>query len=160
MTSPNFKNCIGSTPSLQNCNRMTCFWISSKQRFVSFCPPLLPSPPPHTNKIPQPFTESPLGVWISTTWRPWRSCPESCGAPFLEVLKSRLDGSWAAWAGGRQSCPWQAVCTLRTLPIQTILWLYDSMIVLSHFSHFKAQNHYNRTTTKTKTEKDWNFIWF
>ena len=28
--------------------------------------------------------------------RPWHSCPESCGAPLLEVLKTRLDGSWAA----------------------------------------------------------------
>ena len=28
--------------------------------------------------------------------RPWHSCPESCGAPSLEVLKARLDGPWAA----------------------------------------------------------------
>ena len=25
--------------------------------------------------------------------RPWHSCPESCGAPSLEVLKARLDGA-------------------------------------------------------------------
>jgi len=28
--------------------------------------------------------------------RPWHCCPESCGAPCLEVLKARLDGPWAA----------------------------------------------------------------
>jgi len=28
--------------------------------------------------------------------RPWHSCPESYGAPALEMLKARLDGPWAA----------------------------------------------------------------
>ena len=33
----------------------------------------------------------------------------SCGAPSLEALKARLEGPWAAWAGGRQPCPRQGV---------------------------------------------------
>jgi len=34
---------------------------------------------------------------------------EAVGAPYLVALKARLDGPWAAWAGGGQPCPWQGL---------------------------------------------------
>ena len=59
--------------------------------------------------------------------RHWHCCPESCGAPSLEVLKAGLDGPWAAWAGGGNQ-PMAGVgagWALRPLPTKAILWLYD-----------------------------------
>ena len=41
-------------------------------------------------------------------------------------------GLWASWSSGRCPCPWQGVGTrwsLRSLLTQTILWVYDSMIL-------------------------------
>ena len=57
----------------------------------------------------------------------YRLPTEVVDAPSLEVLKSRLDGPWAAWAGGGQPCPWQGSRTwsLRSLPTQVMLWFYE-----------------------------------
>ena len=49
---------------------------------------------------------------------------EAVDAPSLKAFKARLDGPWAAWAGGWQPCPWQRIETiraLRSLPTQTML---------------------------------------
>jgi len=41
--------------------------------------------------------------------RPWHSCPESCGAPSLEVLKAMLDEALGSlsWCGA--TSPWQGL---------------------------------------------------
>ena len=61
-------------------------------------------------------------------------------AASLEALKVRLDGVWAAWAGGWH-CPWQEDGTrwaLRFLSTQTVLWFYHSLIPYECSQHFQG----------------------
>ena len=57
--------------------------------------------------------------------RHWHKLPkEAVDAPALKVFKARLEGRWAAWAGGWQPCTQQRFGTgwaLKSLPTQTIL---------------------------------------
>jgi len=45
------------------------------------------------------------------TVMPWYCCPESCGAPSLDVLMAGLDGALGSLSWWRAANPWQGVGT-------------------------------------------------
>jgi len=56
--------------------------------------------------------------------RRWHCCPESCGAPSLEVLKAGLDGALGSLSCREPALPMEqggAEWALRSLPTQTML---------------------------------------
>jgi len=77
----------------------------------------------------------------------------SCGAPSLEALKARLVGALGSLRCWGAALPMARVggdwLTLRSLPTQTVLWFYDSMILcLQRSVNIKTKNYVKFVTNK------------